>query len=81
MATSLGGNSKDFGLGIVMRVVHGLGLPGSSSHRNGTEAEVWSGGVSIPDGSGEGLGEIENRGSFGVELGSDSASDPITLSV
>lgn len=68
---SLGGRSKDLGwdpLVVVVVVVQGLGLPGSSSHLNGTEAEVWSGeGTTIPGGS----GGIEKSGSLGVELGSD----------
>lgn len=52
-SNSLGGRSKH--LGSVMaeekgiRLVQGLGFPGSSSHRNGTEAEVYSGGVSMPE--------------------------------
>lgn len=80
---SLGGSSKHFGVKsaglerVAIRAVQGLGLPGSSSHRNGTEAEEWSGGVSIPGRSGEFMGGIENSGSFGVELNSGSASDPM----
>lgn len=63
-----------------MRAVQGRGLPGSSSQWNGTEAEVWSGGVSMPEGSGDSMGGTENRGSLGVELALVfSASDPITL--
>lgn len=55
---SLGGSSRHLLTVVVwwvearMRSVQGRGLPGSSSHRKGTEAEVWSGGVNIPDGSG-----------------------------
>ena len=61
------------------RAVQGLGLPGSSSQRNGTETEEWSGGVSIPGRSGDCKGGgIENSGSFGVELDSGSASDPMS---
>lgn len=62
--------------------MQGLGLPGSSSHRNGTEAEVWSGGVSIPDGKEGSLGGIvKNNGSLGLEFGSASASESISVSV
>ena len=81
--SSLGGSSKHLGEKSetkFVRVVQGLGLPGCSSQRNGTEAEVWSGGVSIPEGSGDCLGWIENSGSFSVELGSDSTSLPMALS-
>lgn len=62
---------------MVVVVVQVLGLPGSSSHLNGTEAEVWSGeGITIPGGS----GGIEKSGSLGVELGSVSIP-PLSLSV
>lgn len=59
--------------------MHGLGLPGASSHWNGTEAVVpHGGGVSsnIP-GDSCGLLGSENKESFGVELGSFSGSNPI----
>lgn len=75
---SLGGRSKHLGdsvvvlVGRVMRAVQGLGFPGSSSHLNGTEAEVYRGGVSIPECSGDCTVAIENRGSFGAELVSGS---------
>ena len=81
---SLGGNSKHLLVvvsvvllvivSVVVRAVHGLGLPGSSSHLNGTEAVVvWSGGVSIPGCCGDcicGIFDKNNNGSFGtvVEL-------------
>ena len=82
---SLGGSSKHFGAKSrvvnLVRVVQGLGLPGSSSQRKGTEAKVWSGGVSIPEGSGDCMVWIENNGSFGVKLGSGSTSLPMTLSL
>lgn len=78
---SLGGSSKHLvvGMGRVMRAVQGRGLPGSSSQRNGTETEVWSGGVSIPEGLGDSLGGTEDSESLGVEIASVSASDPMTL--
>lgn len=75
---SLGGRSKHLGdsavgaVGRVMRAVQGLGLPGSSSHLNGTEAEAYKGGVSVPECSGDCTVAIENRGSFGVEVVSSS---------
>lgn len=75
---SLGGSSKHFlWVGTVTMAVHGRGFPGSCSHRNGTEAEVWSGGVERPDGSGDSFGEAESKGSFGEEL----ALDVITVCV
>lgn len=82
---SLGGSSKHFGVKSMglenVRAVQGLGLPGCSSQRNGTETEEWSGGVSIPGRSGDCKGGgIENSGSFGVELDSGSASDPMLKS-
>ena len=74
---SLGGRSKDLGWDLLV-VVQGLGLPGSSSHLNGTEAEVWSGdGTTILGGS----GRIEKSGSLGVQLGSDSIPLSLSLSV
>ncbi|CAL5331839.1 unnamed protein product [Camellia sinensis] len=59
---------------VVVVVVEGRGLPGSSSHRKGTVAEVWSGGVSIPECSGDcrGSGMVKTSGSFGVDLASSS---------
>ncbi|KAI3719549.1 hypothetical protein L6452_20451 [Arctium lappa] len=54
-----------------MRSVHGRGLPGCSSHRKGTEAEVWRGGVKVPDGSWR-CGGMEKSGSLGMESASDS---------
>lgn len=38
-----GGSSKVLGRGIMSE--QGRGFPGCSSHLNGTEAEVWRGGV------------------------------------
>ena len=86
---SLGGSSRHFcgkSMGLEIRVgQYSLGLPGSSSHRNGTDAEEWSGGVSVPDLSGDclgpyasGFGISSNLG--GVKLGSSSASGAIALS-
>lgn len=51
-----------------MSVVHGLGFPGSSSQRNGTEAETCNGGVDVPDLSGDCMCACgaENSGNFGV---------------
>lgn len=76
------------GVMAVVMVVEGRGLPGSSSHRKGTVAEDWSGGVSIPECSGDcrGGGMVKKSGSFGVELASSSlfsssALDPISLSL
>lgn len=43
-----------------------LGLPGSSSHRNGTETEEKIGGVSIPERSGDSIAVIASNGSFGT---------------
>ena len=86
---SLGGNSRHFcgkSMGLEIRVVqYSLGLPGSSSHRNGTDAEVWSGGVSVPDLSGDCLGPYARGFGIssdlgGVKRGSSSASDSISLS-
>lgn len=82
---SLGGNSRDFCgklMALGTRAVLSQGLPGSSSHRNGTEAEVWSGGVSVPDLSGDckcacGFGISSSLG--GVKIGSSSASDAMSL--
>ena len=78
---NLGGSSKDLAhLGLeldsVVVFVHGLGLPGASSHWNGTEAWIRGGGVNVPVGSGGLLGN-EKRESLGVEFASQSASDPI----
>lgn len=76
---SLGGRSKHLGYSRpvlaarVMRVVQGLGFPGSSSHLKGTEAEVCSGGVSMPERSGDStVSAMEKRGSFSVEFDSGS---------
>lgn len=82
---SLGGNSRDFCgklMALGTRAVLSQGLPGSSSHRNGTEAEVWSGGVSVPDLSGDckcacGFGISSSLG--GMKIGSSSASDAMSL--
>lgn len=57
--------------------MQGLGFPGSSSHRNGTETEVWCGGDERLEGFGESFGEGDNMSSLVVEL----ASDAITLCV
>jgi hypothetical protein len=70
--SNLGGSSKDLALlclGLGSAVEHGRGLPGASSHWNGTEAVTWGGGVSIPLGLG-GLVGNENRESLGMELAS-----------
>lgn len=76
---SLGGRSKHLGsaleLGKIMRAVQGLGLPGSSSHWNGTDAGVCSGGVSVPECLGEPV--AGNCRIFGVKLGFSSPFDPI----
>ncbi|MFS8022255.1 hypothetical protein Hanom_Chr16g01437281 [Helianthus anomalus] len=60
-----------------MRSVQGRGLPGCSSHRNGTEAVVvWSGGVEVPEGEEVWWGgSMEKSGSLGVEYRSGSVSD------
>ena len=66
---SLGGRSRHLlWVGRVIKAVHGRGFPGSCSQRNGTEAEVWRGGVERPDGSAESFGEAENKGSCGEEV-------------
>lgn len=57
--------------------MQGLGFPGSSSHRKGTEAEVWCGGDGRLEGFGDSFGEGDKMSSLGVEL----ASDTITLCV
>jgi hypothetical protein len=82
---NLGGSSKGLahlGFDSVV-VVHGLGLPGASSHWNGTEAVVLHGdGVrSVPGDASCGLLGSENKDSFGVELSSFSGSDPIPPSL
>ncbi|KAF7826202.1 uncharacterized protein G2W53_017366 [Senna tora] len=71
--SNLGGKSKDFGGKTEeakgTRSVQGLGFPGSSSQRNGTEAMVWRGGVTLPERSGDGIGGTEkDKGSFGIKL-------------
>jgi len=69
--SSLGGSSKHLvtkTLVTVARAVQGLGLPGSSSQRNGTKAKLWSGGVSMPEGSIECISGTEKSGSLGVRL-------------
>jgi len=68
---NLGGSSKHLAnLGLDWVAQEGLGLPGASSHLNGTEANVWIGGVNIPAGDSCSLLESENKESFGVGLGS-----------
>lgn len=81
--SNLGGSSKHLVVSLVS-VVQGLGLPGSCSQRNGTEAEEWSGGVCIPEGSVDCImGGTERSGSFRMELASGSTSPvvPISLSL
>lgn len=77
--SNLGGSSKHFVAKslTLARAVQGLGFPGSSSHRNGTDAdELWSGGVSIPEGSVECISDsgAEKSGSLGVKLLNGSAA-------
>lgn len=60
----------------MIKAVQGLGFPGSSSHRNGTEAEFWWGGVHRPEGFADNFGEGDNMNNLGLELAS---SDAITL--
>lgn len=76
--SSLGGSSKHLAavLGLDELVAQARGLPGASSQWNGTEAEAWIGGVSMPGGS-EGLLGSEYRESLGVDFGAASTSDPI----
>lgn len=65
---SLGGGSRQralLDLERATRAVQGRGLPGSSSHRNGTEAVVWSGGVWVPEGSGSCMA-MEKSGNLGA---------------
>jgi hypothetical protein len=84
VVSSLGGSSKHLVAKTsvtVARAVQGLGLPGSSSQRNGTEAELWSGGVSMPEGSVDCISGTEKSGSFGVKLPTASAWLPISLSL
>lgn len=66
-----------------MRAVQALGLPGCSSHPNGTETGVWSGGVSISEeGSGDSINcGTENNGSLAVELALLFASNPMIVCV
>lgn len=79
--SNLGGSSKHLAVRLV-RAVQGLGLPGSSSQRNGTEADEWSGGVCIPEGSVDCImGGTERSGSFRMELTSGSASPAIPISL
>lgn len=86
---NLGGNSKHFGVSLGMGFekltmsVQGLGFPGSSSHPNGTDAEVWRGGVSIPGLSGECIGGGLNSGSLGILLSASQLSivAPLFLSL
>lgn len=65
---------------MLARAVQGLGFPGSSSQRNGTAAELWNGGVSMPEGSVDCISGTEKSGSFGVKLPAGSAALPIPLS-
>jgi hypothetical protein len=65
----------------VARAVQGLGLPGSSSQRNGTKAELWSGGVSMSEGSVDCISGTEKSGSLDVRLPTASATLPISLSL
>lgn len=76
---SLGGSSRHLWCGRVTRAVQGRGFPGSSSQRNGTEAEVWWGGVERPGGFGDSLGD--NMRSFGVELSSDAITHCVCVCV
>lgn len=76
----LGGNSKHLAvldLGCTWLVAKGLGLPGASSHWNGTEAKVWIGGVNIPAGDSCGLLGRESNESLGVGVG----SEPMVLNI
>jgi hypothetical protein len=81
--SSRGGSSKHFVAKSLMlaRAVHGLGLPGSSSQRNGTAAELWNGGVSMPEGSVDCISGTEKSGSLGVKLPAGSAALPISRSL
>lgn len=85
---NLGGSSKQHlllsvGLEKVTRALQSLGFPGSCSQRNGTEAEVCSGGVSIPGLSGDciciSIAGIEKSGSLGMLF--CSASQPMAHSM
>lgn len=70
---SLGGRSRDLAIfdlhdGVAAAPAMVRGFPGASSHWNGIEAKVWSGGVNKPGGSGVLVGS-EYKQSFGVEFG------------
>lgn len=80
--SSLGGSSKHLVTKTsvtVARVVQGLDLPGSSSQRNETKAELWSGGVSMPKGFVDCISGTEKSGSLDVRLPTASATLPISL--
>ncbi|PON81255.1 hypothetical protein TorRG33x02_229950 [Trema orientale] len=74
---NLGGSPNDLTVVLVSSssgsVVSCLGLPGASSHRNGTEAEARCGGEAEPGCSRSWFGS-ENRESFGMVIGSISAA-------
>lgn len=85
---SLGGSSKNLGSIVSMgldgekRIEQGRGFPGSSSHLNGTDAKVCSGGVSAPGCSGDCMTRADNFGSrnlYDLKLLSDSHSNPMII--